>query len=522
MPTPQEALNQAVALHQSGRLAHAAQIYQQVLQVEPRNLHATHLLGLVAHQTGQQETAVNLIGQAIAIDPSHSFMHNNLGGALRAMGQFDAAERSCREALRLEPDYVEAHNNLGLVLREKGDNAGAAAAYREALQRRPDMADAQLNLSVALGDLGQIHESIAAAEAALQLTPNLVDALVQLSLLYTDLGRLDEAIALCDRALAQKSDSAEAHSSRALARLSKGDFAQGLPEYEWRWKTKTMIPRAMFAPRWDGSPLAGRTILLHVEQGKGDILQFIRYAPLVKATGGRVVVECDQEMQPLLASCAGIDSFIAPGELLPRIDVHAPLLSVPGLVRTTLSTIPAKTPYLQANPASVENWRRKLADLPGFKIGIAWQGSSAFRGDRWRSMPLELFEPLAKVPGVQLVSLQKGDGAEQIAQVQNQFTVLELPGLDDAGGAFMDTAALMHNLDLVVTSDTSIAHLAGALARPVWVALPVAADWRWLRDRSDSPWYPTMRLFRQTELGNWPPVFAEIAGEMQKAVNSRS
>lgn len=522
MPTPQEALNEAVALHQAGRVAQAAQIYQRILQVEPRNVHALHLLGLVAHQTGQQETAANLIGQAIAIDPSHSFMHNNLGGAQRALRQLDAAENSCREALRLAPDYVEAHNNLGLVLREKGDNAGAAAAYREAIARRPEMADAHLNLSVALGDLGEVHESIAAAEAALRYNPRLIDALVQLSLQLTDLGRLDEAIAACDRALALQADHAEAHSSRALALLSKGDFARGLPEYEWRWRTKTMVPRAMFAPRWDGSPLAGRTLLLYVEQGKGDILQFIRYAPLIKATGGRVVFECDKDLQPLLSTCPGIDSFLAPGELLPRIDVHAPLLSVPGLLRTTLDNIPCQTPYLRANPAMAENWRSKLARTEGFKVGIAWQGSQAFRGDRWRSPPLALFEPLARVPGVRLISLQKGLGTEQIAQLGAKFEVLELAELDDAGGAFMDTAALMHSLDLVVTSDTSIAHLAGALARPVWVALAVAADWRWLQDRRDSPWYPTMRLFRQTTLGDWSPVFAELAAELQNAVQAKA
>ena len=293
-----------------------------------------------------------------------------------------------------------------------------------------------------------------------------------------------------------------------------GRFEQGWPGYEWRWKCKEFGSLPPFhPPLWDGSPLDGRTILVHAEQGLGDTLQFIRYAPLVHQRGGRVILVCQPPLIGLLTRSPGVERLVAQGEALPDYDVHVPLMSLPGLLGTTLESVPADVPYLDAEPQLVEAWRHRLGSYPGFKVGIVWQGNPKFRLDRRRSIPLAQFAPLARVPGVHLFSLQKGPGAEQLAAVTDRFPVTDLGRrLDD----FMDTAAVLKNLDLVISVDTAIAHLAGALGIPVWVALPFVPDWRWLMDREDSPWYPTMRLFRQARPGQWEDVFQRIAEALQR------
>ena len=293
-----------------------------------------------------------------------------------------------------------------------------------------------------------------------------------------------------------------------------GRFEQGWAGYEWRWKCKEFGSLPPFQPPlWDGSFLDGRTILVHAEQGLGDTLQFIRYVPSLHQRGGRVILMCQPPLVRLLTRSPGIERLLAHGDPVPEFDVHTPLLSLPRLLGTTLESVPADVPYLEAEPQLVEAWRHRLGSYPGFKVGIVWQGNPKFRLDRLRSIPLAQFAPLARVPGVHQFSLQKGPGAEQLAAVTDRFPVTDLGRrLDD----FMDTAAVLKNLDLVISVDTAIAHLAGALGIPVWVALPFAPDWRWLMGREDSPWYPTMRLFRQTRPGQWEDVFHHIAEALQR------
>jgi hypothetical protein len=390
--------------------------------------------------------------------------------------------------VRLKPDFAEGHNNLGLALAERGDFAAAEGCYEQALRLHPRYAEAHTNLGSAFKEQGRLEEALACYELALALDP----------------------------------DAVSTRWNRSLAWLQLGNYAQGWPEYEWRWRRQGTPPRAFAQPRWDGAPLQGRTILLHGEQGLGDMLQFVRYAPLVKERGGTVLLAAPPGLVSLLSSCPGVERVVPENEALPPFDAHLPLMSLPAVFGTTLATVPAAVPYLAAEPERLARWRERLAGVPGFKVGTAWQGNPRHQWDRHRSFPLAQLEPLAHVEGVTLVSLQKGPGSEQLALPGDRFPVLDLgPELDGGGAAFVDTAAVMCCLDLMVCCDTAVAHLAGALGVPVWVALAAVVDWRWLLGREDSPWYPTMRLFRQDRLGKWAPVFVRMAAALERLVAER-
>ncbi len=300
---------------------------------------------------------------------------------------------------------------------------------------------------------------------------------------------------------------ADAHLNLAQGLLRSGNFAEGWAEYEWRWQRKGMAEAVLDQPRWTGSPLAGRAILLRSEQGFGDLLQFVRYADLLHRQGGTVIVESPPVLASLMRSCPGVDRVVVHGEPLGEFDVHVPLLSVPGILGTSPETIPAKVPYLWPMQESIERWHEELAAESRLKIGIAWQGNPANLMDAFRSIPLAQFAAIARMRGVQLYSLQSGAGREQLAEVIDDWPIVDF---GDGLGDFQTPAAVMRNLDLVISCDSAPAHLAGALGVPVWLAITVVPDWRWMLNRQDSPWYPTMRLFRQTRLGDWGGVFQDI------------
>jgi hypothetical protein len=307
--------------------------------------------------------------------------------------------------------------------------------------------------------------------------------------------------------------------NRAVIWLLHGDYERGWPEYEWRWRGKPFVPRGFKQPEWDGSPLSGRTILVHAEQGFGDTLHFIRYVENLAQRGGQVLFECPKALHPLLAKVQGIDQLVVSGGPFPAFDVHVPLLSLP----LRLGMLDPKDwpwhPYLEADPALIEKWRAELGSRGGFQVGITWQGNPQHPKDRQRSIPLMRFAPLAKIPGVRLISLQKGFGSEQLETLDFAGDIEPLAQrLDVAGGAFMDTAAVLKTIDLLVTPDTALAHLAGALGAPVWLALSAIPDWRWQLEGEETPWYPTMRLFRQQREGDWDEVFQRVAAELRKLV----
>ena len=495
------------ALKDQGKLEEAVACYRRALELKPDFAQAQNNLGIALRDQGKLDEAVECWRRTLKLKPDYAEAHSNLGNALRDQGKLDEAIACYHQALEVEPDYVEAHNNLGAALQAQGKLDEAITCYRRALEPKPDSAEAQTNLGAALQAQGKLDEAITCYRRTLELKPDFAQARINLGAALQAQGKLDEAMACYRRTLELKPDLAEAHWNQSLLSLLTGDFQRGWAKYEWRWKTKQFQQRDFSQALWDGQVLEGRAILLHAEQGLGDTIQFVRYAALVKQRGGAVIVECPKPLVSLLTSFAGIDRLVGQGEEIPAFDFQAPLLSLPGIFHTVLRDIPAAIPYLFADADLVEHWRRELGGIAGFKVGIAWRGSPAHVNDRARSLPLSCFETLASLPDIHLLSLQKGAGAEELQEARNHFPVTE------AGSRlenFADTAALMMNLDLVITCDTAVAHLAGALGVPVWVALPLVPDWRWLLDRDDSPWYPTMRLFRQKKPRDWAGVFDQI------------
>jgi len=549
--TIQQAFDLAMRHHQSGRLHEAEPLYRQILTQHPDHFNALHLLGVIAHQVGRHDAAVDLIRraitlkpdfpeayfnlgtvledmghtdqaiaaylQAIAAKPDYAEAHCNLGIALQAKGHLDQAIAAYRQAIRLKPRFPEAHNNLGNALKEKGQWDQAIAACRQAIALRPNYADAYYNLGNALNANGCGDEAINAYRQAVNLKPNYAAAYSNLGNALKDKGHLEEAATAYRQAIAIKHDYAEAHWNLALVLLPQGNFLQGWEEYEWRWQLNELaaLRRNFTQPRWDGGDLHGRTLLLHAEQGLGDTLQFIRYLPLVAPRVGQVIVECPPELQRLLQTNHPDIRMVPRGQTLPTFDVTCPLLSVPRLLATTLANLPRQVPYLHAPAAEIPLWRQRLGpDTAAAKVGLVWRGGPK---PPQRSCRLQQLAPLAQVPGVVFFSLQIGTTAAELAPTPDGLKLTDLSrGLHD----FADTAAAIANLDLVITVDTALAHLAGAMGQPVWTLLKFVPDWRWLRERTDSPWYPTMRLFRQPASGDWDSVIQQVSKALTELVQT--
>jgi Flp pilus assembly protein TadD len=510
----------ATALLLDGRLHDAVEAFRAVLVVRPHDASAHTLLGYALHTLGQPGEAEPHYREAVRLHPDHVEAWCNLGLAVQALRRFPEAEACQQHALRLQPDYPEAHNNLGLAQYEQGRVAEAENSFRGALRLRPAFANAMTNLAIALQSLNRLDEAEAGYREALTLGALPARVLNNLGLLMQEQGRPDAAEAICRRALLADPGQADARTNLALVLLLRGEYPEGWRHYEARWQVASMAgsARALAQPQWDGelSP-QGRTILLHAEQGFGDTLQFCRYAPLLAAAGAQVVLEAPAALCRLLSSLAGVAAVIPWGETLPPFDLHCPLMSLPLAFGTTIETIPAEMPYLHAGATEVAAWREVVAAIPGLRIGLVWGGSSrigqphAVAIDRRRSLPLAALAPLADVRGCSFVSLQLGPPACQAPPpglVLHDFT--------HRFGDFASTAALVAVLDLVITVDTAVAHLAGALGKPVWLLNRFDTCWRWLLDRDDSPWYPTLRQFRQPAPGDWRTPVARIAAALSQ------
>ena len=443
----------------------------------------THARALL--QAGRTDDAVAAFERLVRAFPESAEALGASALALWEANRFAEADARAVAALALDPTIASAHCARGLVAQSSHRPADALEHLDRALARRPDFVVALSHAAACHAVLGDDERALALQEAVLRINPG----------------------------------HPHARFGRALGLLRLGHYAPGWLEYEWRFVTgavqRVPIPR----PRWDGSDLTGRRILVVAEQGIGDTLQLVRFLPALQDQGATVVFACAPRLVPLLARTPGIDEWFPIDQPAPAdFDVFIPMGSLPGLLRIDERSIPRAVPYVVPEPDRVDRWAEPLAALGGFRVGICWQGSPTFIGDAFRSIPLRHYAPLAGVEGVHLVSLQKRDGEADLAATPEVGPVTVLDGLDADGSTMNDTAAVMQHLDLVVTSDTAIAHLAGAMGIPVWIALSVGADWRWLRDRRDSPWYPSMRCFRQRRLGDWDGVFAEMADALGAVV----
>ncbi len=550
-------LNLAAALDRSELANEAIASYRCAAHLDPNSVKAHTEAARLLHTAGRVTEAVPHYRQLARLKPSDARARFELAAALAQAGQTSEAIAAYEETLRLKPDSAESCVNLSQLYLQRREPALAAEWAQRALDMRPRFAEAYLNLASALGKLERTAEAKAALDECIRLKPDLSQAYNNLGILLADeldfaeaqrqyrraldlaphsaepwynlgialLRQSDFAAAIAhfDRALQINPNYAEAHHNRASALLQLGRFAEGLSEYEWRFASRDFPPLRPRWKAWNGEDVAGRTIVLVAEQGLGDTLQFVRYAKLLAERDAQVIVECSAALHPILARTPDIARWISPADPAPPADFCVPVMSLPYRLQTTLDTIPADVPYIFAEEEHTAVWRDELSRYQGLKVGIAWQGNPQCPGDHARSIPLAAFEPLARVPGVRLFSLQKGAGSEQLAPLAEGWGVVDFgQRLDAAGGAFMDTAAIVRNLDLVITSDTAVAHLAGALAADVWVALQIVPDWRWLLEREDSPWYPTMRLFRQAQLGDWEGVFERMAAELKDRVAKRN
>jgi tetratricopeptide (TPR) repeat protein len=514
--------NQGNALRALKRPAEALACHERALVLDPSYVHAHVNRGNALLELKRAAEALAAYDRALALEPRQVEALNNRGNALLELKRHEEALASFDRALAIDPDYAEAHNNRGLVLLALKRPEAALASHERALALAPGDARAYHNCANALRKLKKPDQALAHYERALALQPEYVQAIVNRAGALCELLRTDEALACYARAQALAPEDPAANWNEALCRLLTGDFAAGWRKYEWRWRELfAQFKREFPQPLWLGrEDLRGATILLHAEQGLGDTIQFCRYAAEVARLGAAVLLEVQPALKPLLGGLRGATALFARGEPLPGFDFHCPLLSLPLALGTTLQTIPRSVPYLEAAPQLVSQWEERLSPFGGFRIGIGWQGNPDYVSDHYRSPPLRHFAGLSQVEGVRLVSLQKGAGAEQLRGSAAALPVSDFgDDLDGAAGPFMDTAAILCDLDLVVTSDTALAHLAGALAVPVWVVLPYCPDWRWLLGREDCPWYPTMRLFRQKRLDDWGGVFTDVRAAVLERLN---
>lgn len=560
-PYSQLSISQCLEMAQkqceTGNFAQAQTLCREILHREPENLLALNLLGTIAAQEGDNLGAIAWYQQGVKIHPNVPEFHYNLANALKLEGQQAEAIAHYCQAITLRGNYTKAFYNLGNLHLERGEIQLAIAQYQKALALDPQDQQIQTNLGNALKEAGDLEAAIAQYRQVCDRCPDSAEFHYNLGVALHDAGELAEAVACYNRAIAIEPHTVMFHWNRALSFLISGDYPRGFIEYEWRWQTETLKSRPFSQPIWDGSPLTGRTILLHSEQGFGDTLQFIRYIPLVAAQGGRVILECYPALFPLFKQLEGVDILVLRDEPLPAFDVHAPLMSLPRIFGTTLETIPCEIPYLMVRPphpsrlglseqsqraradVSLVNNDQNASDSPllkggwggyilndtppnsvhshSFKIGVVWAANHENPTSIKRSCPFSYFLQLVEefaTSSIGFYSLQKE--SNELVEISPQVPIQDLA---TQLNHFRDTAEVMAELDLIITVDTAVAHLAGALGKPAWVLLPFAPDWRWLLNRTDSPWYPTLRLFRQRQPGDWQSVFEEVKQALIEALD---
>jgi tetratricopeptide (TPR) repeat protein len=510
--------NHAAALANLGRHVQALASCDRAIALQPDFVWAHYNRANALRDLERFADALSSYDNAIALNPKHAASHIGRGVALSNPRRPEEALSAYSNAITLTPNSADAWNNQGAALAEPGRLDEALSSYDRAIALKPNHAAAHKNRGSALAGLGRLEESLASSDHAIKLNPDYAEAHANRAAALTNLGRMEEALISCDRAIALKPASAEARFNKGAIHLALGDFERGWEGYEWRWKTG-----ASELPWLGEGSIDNKTVLVRAEQGLGDSLQFCRYVPML-AERATVILEVPRPLLRLLSGLRGIAQIIADDDAAPRFDTWIPMMSLPLAFHTTLDTIPAPVPYLHADPERSAAWKHRLAALPGRKVGLVWAGSPFSRQpraqamDRRRSITPGHYAPLAAIPGLCLISLQKGDAAGQARTLPEGMVLHDWTGeLND----YADTAALVEALDLVVSVDTSVVHLAGALGKPVWVLNRYDQCWRWLRGRSDSPWYPTARLFRQRAPGDWSGVISDVAEALRTELGSR-
>ncbi len=506
-------VNLGNALQASGQFEDAVSAFQKAIALNSENQEVFNNLASVLNALGRHDDALEACTKAITLSSNFPEAHNNMGNALAALGNFDEAVTSYRKALELRPEYSDAHYNMGAALTANGETDAAIETYSTAVVLDPKTPEKHYNLGNLYLMTGQLAEAETCYTNAIHLNSDYLDAINNLGSVVQSLGRLEDAEICFRRGLTIEPESADVHWNLSLALLQKGEYEEGWKEYEWRWKNPTFTTpwRDFEQPQWDGADLDGKTILIHAEQGIGDTLEFVRYASLVSDRGGRVIVECRPPLRRLLETVKGVETVIERGDTLPDFECHVPMMSLPGIFRTTVDSIPDQVPYLSVPEGANPDGR--LGQDKAVKVGFVWAGSPTREADSLRSCKLDSFQVLFDVPGITFYSLQVGERAEELNQSDDTQNVIDL---GSAFTDFADAAAAVDGLDLVLSVDTAAAHLAGALAKPVWVALSFSGGYLWMQDREDSPWYPGLRLFRQPKWGDWTSVFQRIRGELEE------
>ena len=521
---PELHINIGSAFLAYGKLEKALEHFRQTVRLRPGFAEAHYNLGIVQARLVNLDEAVESYRQSISLKPDFQPAHFSLANAYRDMNLPDQAMQHYQAVLRHNPRHFKALTGLGVVVHELGRSDQAVALLQQAIQIKPDYDQAYKELGLIFVDLCEFQKTLECFHTLVQLRPDWADAHCNEGAALNQLGRYDEAIAKYRDALEVDPNHASAHWNRSLLFLLLGRYAEGWPEYRWRLRMDTIqmaYPHTYAQPQWDGACFADRRLLVHYEQGLGDVLQFIRYLPLVKALGGTVIFETPQPIRDLIQDWGCIDELIVSNQQRPAhtaFDLQTSLLDLPGLFQTTLDNLPGKRPYIRAEPTRVKHWADRFPEA-GFKVGLVWAGGAVGRQRvaslGLRSCQLQDLAPISMIPDVKLFGLQKGPGSAQINALSSNFLTRNV---GEEFADFADTAGAVENMDLVISIDTSVAHLAGAMGKPTWVLLKYDADWRWLLERTDSPWYPSMRLFRQARNETWPTVIERVTQALRVRV----
>lgn len=513
---PDVLCNYAVILFDQKQHDEASAAFQLALKLDPSNAEAYYHYGNVLYEQDKLNEAMKAYQKTLALMPDHLFALNNLGSVYKKFNNLDSSIACFKKALDLNPDFVLSLNNIGLAYTATAQFDEAMRSFNRALQQSPQDAEVMNNMAVALRLCGRFKESSQWYRRALSLRPDYAEAWNNYGNILKDLGEADEAIT-CYRKAIQLKDTSDKRHNLAIALLTAGQFEEGWLAYEHRWKTKQMefCVRHFDKPQWKGEAGDGKTLLIHAEQGLGDNIQFCRYVPQVAARGYRILLELPTSLVELLSSLKGVDRIIEKGQAIPAFDVHCPMLSLPFAMQTRINSIPSSVPYLSVDSHKIENWKGKLTEAASnLKVGLVWHGNPRLHSldsaaaDQRRSIAPELLLPLMEIEGVHFYSLQ----LESSSRPQGLYVTDFMNSCKD----FADTAAFISNLDLVISVDTSVAHLAGALGKSVWLLNRFDSCWRWLQGRNDSPWYPTLRQFRQPQPGDWSSVIRSVKGELEQ------